>query len=71
MPFILVYADDLVVVTVNEEKLIDILENVEGNLSESELTINYNKIIILIRDPLSEETLQTGEANKQETEIWQ
>lgn len=49
MQFIL--ADNLVVISENEEDLIGLLDNVAGNLSESGLTISYNKTF-LIRAPL-------------------
>lgn len=61
MSYIVALVDDLEVITEKEEHVVDSLDNAEGNLPESGPTISYNKTTIMIRHPLSEETLMTGE----------
>lgn len=52
--FILAYANKVAVMTENEENLIDFLDKENGNLSENELTINYNKTPVMINHPFTE-----------------
>lgn len=62
--FILAYVDDLITWTENKEDSVELFDNVEDNLSENRLTINYNKITVMTNDSFSEKFLIVGSVYK-------
>ena len=64
LPIVFAYVDGLIIIAENKNDLAEFLENAEHELHKNELTINYTKSNIMIRDPSSRTILETGTKTK-------
>lgn len=64
IPTVLAYADDLLIVTEEEQDIINFLENMTPHLDKAGLKINFKKSQIMVRDPSTKECPVSGEEYK-------